>query len=57
VTDDRTFLIHIRDAADEVLSYASEGKFVFIEDRRTRAAIIRNLEIIGEATKNLTEEF
>lgn len=29
----------------------------FLEDIRTQDAVIRNLEIIGEASKNITDEF
>lgn len=28
----------------------------FVEDTKTQDAVIRNLEIIGEATKNLSKE-
>ncbi|MDS4068256.1 MAG: DUF86 domain-containing protein [Candidatus Competibacter sp.] len=29
----------------------------FVKDTKTQDAVIRNLEILGEATKNLSEEF
>lgn len=33
-----------------------EGKEVFLKDRKTQDAVIRNLEIIGEAVKNIPAE-
>ena len=34
----------------------AEGEKAFFEDRRIRDAVIRNLEIIGEAVKNMSGE-
>jgi uncharacterized protein with HEPN domain len=56
VKDDRAYLLHIRDAAARILSYTAEGQAMFIADVRTQDAAIRNLEIIGEAAKNLSVE-
>jgi uncharacterized protein with HEPN domain len=56
VKDDRVYLLHIRDAAARILSYTAEGQAMFIADVRTQDAAIRNLEIIGEAAKNLSAE-
>jgi uncharacterized protein with HEPN domain len=55
VKDDRAYLLHIQDAAACILSYTSEGQAAFLADRRTQDAAVRNLEIIGEAAKNLSE--
>lgn len=52
--DDRVYLLHIRDAINRILSYTAEGKEAFFTDTRTQDAVIRNLEVIGEATKNLS---
>jgi uncharacterized protein with HEPN domain len=52
--EDRVYLLHILDAADQALLYASEGEANFFADRKTREAVVRNLEVIGEATKNLS---
>lgn len=54
--DDRAYLLHIRDAADRILAYTTEGKAAFVSDVRTQDAAIRNFEIIGEAAKNLSAE-
>lgn len=53
--DDRAFLLHIRDAAAQIVEYAAGHAASFYADRRTQDAVIRNLEIIGEAAKNLSE--
>ena len=54
--DDRAYLLHIRDCADRILLYISEGHDSFLADPKTQDAVMRNLEIIGEAVKNLSEE-
>ncbi|HXG12660.1 MAG TPA: DUF86 domain-containing protein [Gemmataceae bacterium] len=53
--DDRFCLLHIRDAALRVLDYTRDGQDAFMTDTRTQDAVIRNIEIIGEATKSLSE--
>ncbi len=52
--DDRIYLLHIRDAIQSVLEYTATGKESFLADRKTQDAVVRNLEIIGEATKRLS---
>ena len=52
--DDRFFLLHIRDAVESIPAYTASGRSAFFADKRTQDAVIRNLEIIGEATKRLT---
>ena len=54
--DDRVYLAHIRDAVERILKYTSEGKSEFDRDEKTQDAVVRNLEIIGEATKNVSDE-
>jgi len=54
--DDRTYLGHVVDAIDKILAYTVDGRDAFIADPRTQDAVVRNLEIIGEATKRLTGE-
>jgi len=52
--DDRVYLLHIRDAIQSILEYTSSGKDHFFADRKTQDAVVRNLEIIGEATKRMS---
>jgi uncharacterized protein with HEPN domain len=53
--DDRIYLLHIRDAAYRVFEYTRDGRDAFIADPKTQDAVIRNIEVIGEATKNLSD--
>lgn len=54
---DAEFLDDISEAIGRVSSYIKgltyEG---FLDDTKTQDAVVRNLEIIGEATKNLSED-
>ena len=54
--DDRIYLAHIRDAIARILDYTSQGKAYFDQDEKTQDAVVRNLEIIGEAVKNVSNE-
>lgn len=53
--DDRIYLFHIRDAIQHILTYTEAGRDSFFADRKTQDAVVRNLEIIGEATKHLSQ--
>ncbi len=55
---DRDYLADIREAVRRILLF-SDGMTpeTFIMDIRTQDAVVRNLEIMGEATKSLTSEF
>ena len=52
--EDRIFLLHILDAINRITSYAQTDKATFLTDLKTQDAVIRNVEIIGEAIKNIT---
>jgi uncharacterized protein with HEPN domain len=49
VKEDRVYLLHIRDALDRVAGYTAEGRDAFFEDTKTQDAVVRNLEMVGEA--------
>ena len=53
--DDRIYLLHVRDAIQHILEYTAAGKDSFFADRKTQDAVVRNLEIIGEATKRVSQ--
>ena len=53
---DRLFLLHLQEAILSIQSYVSAGRGEYLQDRKTQDAVARNLEIIGEAVKNLAEE-
>lgn len=53
--DERVYLGHIRDAINDIKSYAAAGETAFLADRMQQDAVIRKLEIVGEAVKRLSE--
>jgi uncharacterized protein with HEPN domain len=53
---DRLFLRHILGAIDDIGQFTAEGQAVFMSDRKTQSAVVRQLEIIGEAVKQLSGE-
>ena len=55
--DDTTILEDIRAAIDRILTYSQELEYDdFVTDIKTQDAIIRNIEILGEAVKLLSEK-
>jgi uncharacterized protein with HEPN domain len=55
VNDEQVYLTHILDAINDIKEYASVGEAVFLTDRMRQDAIIRKLEIVGEAVKRLPD--
>jgi uncharacterized protein with HEPN domain len=56
--DDTVFLKHILDAIDLIEGYLKDKSYEEFEgNRMLQDAVIREIEIIGEATKNLSVEF
>jgi uncharacterized protein with HEPN domain len=53
---ERLYLSDARDAIDRVLTYTSGGRQRFFTDAMVQDAVVRNLEIIGEAVKHLLPE-
>ena len=54
---DQEFLSDIREALHRITTYVAGMAYEsFVADDKTQDAVIRNLEILGEATKNLSEE-
>jgi uncharacterized protein with HEPN domain len=51
---DRLFLKHILDAISDIESFTADGRVGFMADRKTQSAVVRQLEIMGEAVKNLS---
>jgi uncharacterized protein with HEPN domain len=55
--DFRLYLDDILEAIYQIRNYmADQDEEAFTTDRKTQDAVIRNLEIIGEATRNLPKE-
>ena len=53
---DAVYLLHILDAIKKIRRYAAAGHAEFMAQSHWQDATIRQLEIIGEATKRLSEE-
>lgn len=53
--DERVYLGHILEALDDIDAYASAGRDAFMVERMRQDAVIRKLEIIGEAVKKLSD--
>jgi uncharacterized protein with HEPN domain len=56
VKDERVYLGHIHDAINDIKAYAAVGEAAFRVDRMRQDAVIRKLEIIGEAVKRLSDQ-
>ena len=54
--EDLDRLEHILEAAERVATYAAAGQQAFEAEEMRQDAIVRNLEIIGEATGRLSQE-
>jgi uncharacterized protein with HEPN domain len=53
---DEVYLKHILDAIEKIESYVSVGRDAFDTTSHWQDAVIRQLEIIGEATKRLSQD-
>lgn len=52
------YLLDIEEALGRILTYTAGMKWEeYLRDYKTQDAVVRNLEIIGEATKNLSDDF
>lgn len=58
IRDDLVYLAHIKDALQQITRY-TEGmdSKAFLGNRMVQDAVIRQFEIVGEATKNLSDAF
>jgi uncharacterized protein with HEPN domain len=56
VKDQKVYLLHAIDAIDAIVRYTTEGADGFFADAKTQDAVIRNIEIIGQAVKGLSDE-
>jgi len=50
------YLQHLRDAPRAVLEYTANGGAAFFESRMMQDAVVRNLEVVGEAVMGLDAE-
>jgi uncharacterized protein with HEPN domain len=56
--DNKIFIEHILDSINAIEEFTKNvNEDEFYANREKMDAVVRNLEILGEATKNLTDEF
>ncbi len=55
--DQRIYLAHILECIDKIELYVVKGREFFHNDTMTQDAVIRNLEVIGEASRRIDAEF
>ncbi len=56
MTDDRLYLSNILECIERIEAYTQEGRETFMGSTLVQDGVIRNLEVIGEATKRLSEQ-
>jgi uncharacterized protein with HEPN domain len=49
-------LLHIRDAIDRIRTYTASGREAFFAETLVQDAVMRNLEVVGEAAKRVSDE-
>ena len=54
--DDRLYLHHILERCQRVTRFIGPGKQAFLESEALQDAVIRNLEVIGEAAKRVSAQ-
>ncbi|SFE07652.1 Uncharacterized conserved protein, contains HEPN domain [Lentibacillus persicus] len=55
--DDNVYLRHILECIENIESYVPNGESDFFSSKLIQDAVIRNLEIVGEATKRISQDF
>jgi len=56
--DDTVYLHHILDAIDLIEEYTNElSENEFLSNSMARNAVVRQIEIIGEAARNISDDF
>jgi len=54
VKDDRLYLIHIQEAIERIEEYIEEGEELFLGDRKTQDAVLRNLHTLAESSQRIS---
>ena len=52
--NEKLYLTDILDAIDRILEYTSGGRTAFMENPMVQDAVVRNLEILGEAVRGVS---
>lgn len=56
MNEDRLYIEHILESINKINGYTRNGRDAFMNDPMAQDAVIRNFEIIGEATKQISDE-
>jgi uncharacterized protein with HEPN domain len=56
VKDERVYLLHALEAIDAIQRYTVDGRDAFFADPKTQDAVIRNVEVIGQAVKGIPDQ-
>jgi uncharacterized protein with HEPN domain len=54
---DRAYLLDILDAIHDIERYRPESRVAFDDDERTQVWMVNRLQIIGEASRRLSDDF
>lgn len=54
--DERVYLLHALDSIDAIQRYTVDGRDAFFADPKTQDAVIRNIEVIGQAVKGISDQ-
>jgi uncharacterized protein with HEPN domain len=55
--DPRVYLAHILECIQKIEQFTQEGRRHFFQDAMVQDAVLRNLEVIGEAAKRLDDSY
>ena len=55
--DPRVYLAQILERIDRIAHFTTSGRDVFFADPMVQDAVIRNLEVIGEAAKRIPDDY
>ena len=54
--DYRVYLVHILESIDRIERYTAQGRDDFFAQEMAQDAVLRNMEIIGEAAKRIPKD-
>jgi uncharacterized protein with HEPN domain len=53
---DKLYVVHIAEAIERIRRFTAAGRAAFMADDMIQSAVVRQIEIIGEAARNLSSE-
>jgi uncharacterized protein with HEPN domain len=54
--DERARLLHAIEAVEAIQRYTADGREAFFADGKTQDAVIRNIEVLGQAVKGISDD-